>query len=86
MCHGRCSSGRRWGLPSRSIGGCEGRCATGRRICSTRAGSRDDLFNVALVRRRCEEHQAGTRNWQYSLWVVLMAQAWRRQWFMCLRP
>ena len=40
----------------------------------------DELFNVELVRRRWEEHQTGARNWQYSLWIVLMAQAWRRRW------
>ena len=45
-----------------------------------RALAEDALFNVGLVRRRWEEHQAGTRNWQYSLWIVLMAQAWRRRW------
>lgn len=40
----------------------------------------EDLFNVDLVRSRWHEHQAGRRNWQYSLWIVLMAQAWRRRW------
>ena len=40
----------------------------------------EDLFNVELVRRRWDEHQAGTHNWQYPLWTVLMAQAWRRRW------
>ena len=40
----------------------------------------EDLFNVALVRRRWDEHQSGARNWQYPLWSVLMAQAWRRRW------
>ena len=45
-----------------------------------RALAEDELFNVGLVRRRWEEHQAGTRNWQHSLWIVLMAQAWRRRW------
>ena len=45
-----------------------------------RSLAEDDLFNVGLVRRRWEEHQAGGRDWQYSLWIVLMAQAWRRRW------
>ena len=45
----------------------------------------DELFNVELVRRRWEEHQAGGRNWQYSLWIVLMGQAWRRRW-LASRP
>ena len=44
------------------------------------------LFNVGLVRRRWEEHQAGTRNWQHSLWIVLMAQAWRRRWLAAAQP
>jgi len=33
-------------------------------------------FNVALVRAKWDEHLAGTRNWQYHLWDVLMFQAW----------
>ena len=49
-------------------------------LLGSRALAEDGLFNVGLVRRRWEEHQAGTRNWQYSLWIVLMAQAWRRRW------
>ena len=40
----------------------------------------EGLFNVDLVRSRWHEHQTGKRNRQYSLWVVLMAQAWRRRW------
>ena len=46
----------------------------------------DGLFNVELVRRRWHEHQAGDRNWQYSLWIVLMAQAWRHRWIAPPRP
>ena len=49
-------------------------------LLDPRSLAEDDLFNVGLVRRRWEEHRAGTRNWQYSLWIVLMAQAWRRRW------
>ena len=49
-------------------------------LLDPRAIAEDDLFNVELVRRRWEEHQAGGRDWQYSLWIVLMAQAWRRRW------
>ena len=51
-----------------------------------RSLAEDDLFNVGLVRRRWEEHQAGGRDWQYSLWIVLMAQAWRRRWLASPRP
>ena len=38
------------------------------------------LFDVAYVRQRFHEHQAGRRNWQYALWTVLMFQAWHRRW------
>lgn len=40
----------------------------------------DDMFEVEPIRRRWSEHLSGHRNWQYSLWNVLMAQAWRRVW------
>lgn len=40
----------------------------------------DDMFEVEPIRRRWSEHLSGHRNWQYSLWNVLMAQAWRRTW------
>ena len=44
------------------------------------------LFNVELIRQRWDEHQGGARNWQYPLWTVLMAQAWRRRWLASPRP
>jgi asparagine synthase (glutamine-hydrolysing) len=40
----------------------------------------DGLLDPAPIRRRLKEHLAGTRNWQYSLWGVLMLQAWRARW------
>jgi asparagine synthase (glutamine-hydrolysing) len=33
-------------------------------------------LNPAPVRKRWEEHLSGRRNWHYSLWSVLMFQAW----------
>jgi asparagine synthase (glutamine-hydrolysing) len=38
------------------------------------------LVRVEPVRRAWQEHLAGTRNWQYPLWTVLMLQAWRERW------
>ncbi|MBF0426785.1 MAG: asparagine synthase (glutamine-hydrolyzing) [Magnetococcales bacterium] len=40
----------------------------------------DGLFDPLPIRKRWEEHLSGVRNWQYSLWGVLMAQAWKRRW------
>ena len=41
--------------------------------------SEEGFFNVALVRRKWQEHIIGKRNWQYQLWDVLMFQAWLEQ-------
>jgi len=44
---------------------------------SLRAGG---MLEPAPIRKRWHEHLARTRNWQYSLWGVLMFQAWRARW------
>ncbi|MHA1524693.1 MAG: asparagine synthase (glutamine-hydrolyzing) [Alphaproteobacteria bacterium] len=36
-----------------------------------------DLIDMGPVRAKWAEHQAGTQNWQYFLWNVLMLQAWQ---------
>jgi asparagine synthase (glutamine-hydrolysing) len=41
---------------------------------------RDGFFQSAPIRNRWLEHKAGTRNWSYHLWNVLMFQAWNEHW------
>ena len=36
----------------------------------------EGFFNVALVRKKWQEHLTGKRNWHNQLWNVLMFQAW----------
>ncbi len=38
------------------------------------------IFDVAVIRSRFQEHLDGRRNWQSSLWTILMFQAWHRRW------
>ncbi|MEP7029774.1 MAG: asparagine synthase (glutamine-hydrolyzing) [Pseudolabrys sp.] len=38
------------------------------------------FFDAAVIRGRFQEHLAGRRNWQNSLWTILMFQAWHRRW------
>ena len=40
---------------------------------------RDGFFDPKPVRQRWSEHLSGRRNWQYSLWTVLMFQLWLDQ-------
>jgi len=37
---------------------------------------REGYFHSGPIRQRWTEHLSGKRNWQYSLWNVLMFQAW----------
>lgn len=38
----------------------------------------EGFFDVPTIRKTWQEHQSGSRNWQYKLWGVLMFQAWLR--------
>lgn len=38
------------------------------------------FFDSAVIRKRFREHLEGRRNWQNSLWTILMFQAWQRRW------
>ena len=49
-------------------------------LISESALKQDGIFAPALVRQRWREHLNGNRNWQYSLWNVLMFQEWKRAW------
>jgi asparagine synthase (glutamine-hydrolysing) len=41
---------------------------------------REGILNPTAICRRWTEHLAGKRNWQASLWTVLMFQAWKELW------
>ncbi|HYE50928.1 MAG TPA: asparagine synthase (glutamine-hydrolyzing), partial [Azospirillaceae bacterium] len=49
-------------------------------LLDVRSLAQGGLFDPAPVRRRFEDHLCGRRNWQFSLWEVLMVEAWRRRW------
>lgn len=38
------------------------------------------IFDSVVIRKRFYEHLDGRRNWQSSLWTILMFQAWHRRW------
>jgi asparagine synthase (glutamine-hydrolysing) len=49
-------------------------------LLSERRLAEDGLLDPAPIRARWAEHLSGTRNWQYSLWTILMFQEWRDRW------
>ncbi|MNC91623.1 Asparagine synthetase [glutamine-hydrolyzing] 1 [compost metagenome] len=42
--------------------------------------AREGILDPAPIRRRWREHLDGRRNWQASLWAVLMFQSWKERW------
>lgn len=45
-------------------------------LLDERSMSNDGYLNPSPIRKKWEEHISGHRNWQHSLWNVLMFQAW----------
>ena len=54
--------------------------AWGEELLSVSRLQREGNLNAKLIRQRWDEHLQGRRNWQYSLWGVLMFQAWQERW------
>jgi asparagine synthase (glutamine-hydrolysing) len=40
----------------------------------------EGYFDARAVRAKWQEHQSGSRNWQYHLWDILMFQSWLDRW------
>jgi asparagine synthase (glutamine-hydrolysing) len=40
---------------------------------------REGYLEAGPIRQRWEEHLSGRRNWQQSLWTILMFQAWLQE-------
>ncbi len=40
----------------------------------------EGILNSKPIRQRWSEHLSGRKNWQHSLWSVLMFQAWQERW------
>ena len=38
--------------------------------------SKEGFFEAEMIRERWNEHLSGKRNWEHSLWSVLMFQSW----------
>jgi asparagine synthase (glutamine-hydrolysing) len=49
-------------------------------LLSPRALADGGLLHPQPIAEAWRQHLAGTRNWQYPLWTVLMFQQWRRRW------
>jgi asparagine synthase (glutamine-hydrolysing) len=46
----------------------------------------EGFFDPASIRHRWQEHLSGRRNWAYSIWTVLMFQAWHAEQPAAARP
>lgn len=49
-------------------------------LLSSERLKKEGILNEKPIRQRWLEHCSGKRNWQYSLWGVLMFQAWQERW------